>query len=262
MKYNRSAFTLTELLVVIAIIAILAAILFPVFAQAREKARAISCISNLNQIGLAAGMYQQDYDEKYVPSFMYQKPPQSTPDINWWDDLLQPYIKDRQVALCPDRQWEETYTAPRNQWDTVGGIKRKMMSYGVNDLNFFYTFPSAAELAWDDGNHYGFQDQNYQQDCPDQWGGQLGCSVSESAIALPAETIWLFDSTFDEMWADWDNDWNPQAWNHQNQRWSVHSGGYNSLFADGHAKWRHDGSSRLCDFTIQDDCATTPPPGP
>src|SRR5689334_16037020 len=65
MKRSTHAFTLIELLVVIAIIAILAAILFPVFAQAREKARAISCVSNLKQMGLAAIMYAQDYDETY-----------------------------------------------------------------------------------------------------------------------------------------------------------------------------------------------------
>ena len=65
MKHHRHGFTLIELLVVIAIIAILAAILFPVFAQAREKARAISCLSNMRQIGTALMMYVQDYDEVY-----------------------------------------------------------------------------------------------------------------------------------------------------------------------------------------------------
>ncbi len=69
-RTNRSAFTLIELLVVIAIIAILAAILFPVFAQAREKARAISCVSNLKQLTLALLMYVQDYDEMFVPGGM------------------------------------------------------------------------------------------------------------------------------------------------------------------------------------------------
>jgi prepilin-type N-terminal cleavage/methylation domain-containing protein len=66
-RLRHPGFTLIELLVVIAIIAILAAILFPVFAQAREKARAISCLSNLKQAGLAFAMYTQDYDETCVP---------------------------------------------------------------------------------------------------------------------------------------------------------------------------------------------------
>src|SRR2546423_15081069 len=66
-KQRRGAFTLIELLVVIAIIAILAAILFPVFAQAREKARSATCLSNNKQIGLAVAMYLQDYDSTYPP---------------------------------------------------------------------------------------------------------------------------------------------------------------------------------------------------
>ena len=69
MVHRRKGFTLIELLVVIAIIAILAAILFPVFAKAREKARTSSCASNLKQLGLAAMMYVQDYDEKFFPRY-------------------------------------------------------------------------------------------------------------------------------------------------------------------------------------------------
>ena len=73
MKFRNQAFTLIELLVVIAIIAILAAILFPVFAQAREKARQTSCLSNAKQIGLASQMYAQDYDE-ILPETGWQGP--------------------------------------------------------------------------------------------------------------------------------------------------------------------------------------------
>jgi len=101
MKPHRSGFTLIELLVVIAIIAILAAILFPVFAKAREKARAASCLSNMKQINLAVLMYTSDYDEKYPGVRMnYQ--------VNGvgvsWRRLALPYIRNQQIFQCPSNQ--------------------------------------------------------------------------------------------------------------------------------------------------------------
>lgn len=94
MKSSRKiGFTLIELLVVIAIIAILAAILFPVFARARENARRASCMSNEKQIGIAVMQYLQDYDERY----MHQDEGASY----YWFDPLQPYIKSEQVFRCP-----------------------------------------------------------------------------------------------------------------------------------------------------------------
>ena len=93
----RRGFTLIELLVVIAIIAILAAILFPVFARAREKARQASCTSNLKQIALAVLMYAQDYDEKIVSGSGYR-----SQSINW-QCKVQPYIKNWDVFLCPSQ---------------------------------------------------------------------------------------------------------------------------------------------------------------
>ena len=117
-RANRSAFTLIELLVVIAIIAILAAILFPVFARARENARKSSCQSNLKQIGLASMQYAQDYDESLYPHrfnatgknpFLQANGGQFTTaqitgtaqDKIFWVSLLQPYIKSYQVFVCP-----------------------------------------------------------------------------------------------------------------------------------------------------------------
>src|SRR6187551_2940460 len=86
----RSAFTLIELLVVIAVIAILAAILFPVFAQAREKARQASCLSNNKQVVLGVIMYSQDYDEMY-PLGAYNT--DATAPVQMWYDFIEPYIK-------------------------------------------------------------------------------------------------------------------------------------------------------------------------
>ncbi|NUP98382.1 MAG: DUF1559 domain-containing protein [Armatimonadetes bacterium] len=97
---RRRAFTLIELLVVIAIIAILAAILFPVFAKAREKARQSSCGSNLKQLGVGCLQYAQDYDERMPPRY-YRYVPTVAGGPNWCQDLVQPYIKNAQVIMCP-----------------------------------------------------------------------------------------------------------------------------------------------------------------
>jgi prepilin-type N-terminal cleavage/methylation domain-containing protein/prepilin-type processing-associated H-X9-DG protein len=100
-RNGRSGFTLIELLVVIAIIAILAAILFPVFAQAREKARASTCLSNQKQIGLAISMYAQDYDETLPPAVLLD--PNTSLDT-WWEERVAPYVKSGEIGgimTCP-----------------------------------------------------------------------------------------------------------------------------------------------------------------
>ena len=97
------AFTLIELLVVIAIIALLAAILFPVFARARENARRASCQSNLKQIGLGFAQYVQDYDERYPladPGNTNVTPGEAVGSTNYWT-TLQPYLKSTQILSCP-----------------------------------------------------------------------------------------------------------------------------------------------------------------
>jgi len=117
---NPRGFTLIELLVVIAIIAILAAILFPVFAQAREQARKISCVSNVKELALAVQMYTQDYDETYplleAPD-PAAKPP--SPDFQGgsadWHNMVQPYIKNYQIYICPDSPYKQS--DPVNYFD-------------------------------------------------------------------------------------------------------------------------------------------------
>ncbi|BDI29010.1 hypothetical protein CCAX7_10610 [Capsulimonas corticalis] len=125
---SHQGFTLIELLVVIAIIAILAAILFPVFAKAREKARQISCVSNLKQINLAILQYVQDNDESYPYCVNY------LPSGNYlqYEQVFYPYVKSQQVFACPD----DSGTKPPSfgAWPTAGFVDPFHVSYLINSL--------------------------------------------------------------------------------------------------------------------------------
>src|SRR5438093_731821 len=135
-------FTLIELLVVIAIIAILAAILFPVFAQARAKARSAQCLSNLKQIAMATRMYSQDYDEVLVPLYLYSSHPSAgtqptgTPYLLWFEDLLQPYVKSSSVFVCPD--WSNTYTYGRDSLPAGEGAGKRTLRWSYAGNNWHY----------------------------------------------------------------------------------------------------------------------------
>ena len=134
MRANR-AFTLIELLVVIAIIAILAAILFPVFAQSREKARQTSCISNMKQIGTGALMYAQDYDERLPRNWYGNLGMEATTAIGdplnryKWMDAIQPYVKNTGIFVCPSAP-NLTYV-PRTAL-RMGEDTRKYGGYAYN----------------------------------------------------------------------------------------------------------------------------------
>ncbi|NPV49462.1 MAG: DUF1559 domain-containing protein [Armatimonadetes bacterium] len=200
----RRGFTLIELLVVIAIIAILAAILFPVFAKAREKARQTSCLSNIRQIGLAIVMYAQDYDERapnmpcgcnYVPG-----------KAHCWYTPLQAYIKNTQATVCPS-----IATAGRN---VPCGAEIATMTYGLNlgirntpNLGAWKT-PADQLMVAETGSigSNGLLDESgFFSNC----GGE---SYSEN---WPSTCPWRL------IWRARDR----------------HNGGLNVAFFDGHAKW-------------------------
>ncbi len=115
----KKGFTLIELLVVIAIIAILAAILFPVFAQAREKARQTQCLSNIKQIGTAGQMYMQDWDEGLIPY--------NGANYNF-AELMNPYVKNWRMFYCPSAPWKPTPDA-HAFWAVNYGINNWMGLY-------------------------------------------------------------------------------------------------------------------------------------
>ena len=208
---RRRGFTLIELLVVIAIIAILAAILFPVFAKAREKARQSSCLSNLKQIGLACLQYAQDYDEKLPSSYIYCYPATGTA-LLCWPDLIQPYLKSYQLVMCPSFSAGYGYSNLR-----PAGLPNPLLTgYGANESGFAVAGVTGSNPSM----------------------GSNGTGAGLGQIVNSVQLILVYDS------ANLDN-WNPARLDcanpppAANMIYNVprHNDGANYVMADGHAKW-------------------------
>jgi prepilin-type N-terminal cleavage/methylation domain-containing protein len=205
-RCRQRGFTLIELLVVIAIIAILAAILFPVFARARENARRSSCLSNTKQIGIGIMQYTQDYDER-LPIGGFG----GSSDVgDRWREHVQPYIKSTQVFFCPSspESGREAYGINTNLvgWDWARSIAEIPDAAGTSLV---------AEAA---------QIQN-PTDPPQQWKAAAGC-----------DWHWYPPSQWDgsAWWYAWPNgtpNWEKRA------PIGRHFDGTVVNYADGHAKW-------------------------
>lgn len=154
----KRGFTLIELLVVIAIIAILAAILFPVFARAREKARQTSCLSNVKEIGLGILMYVQDYDERAMLHGL--------PNAERWPELVEPYIKNWQIFTCPSRA-ETGYSGGH---DSTVGYAYNYLCSGT-PVHYPHTlsmvkYPSETCIVVDGGYYYLWYTGYYRSAIP------------------------------------------------------------------------------------------------
>jgi prepilin-type N-terminal cleavage/methylation domain-containing protein len=268
---RRRGFTLIELLVVIAIIAILAAILFPVFAQAREKARQTACLSNMKQIGLGLEMYRTDYDSYFPPS---QLGPAG--QLVSWPTMLYPYIKNEQIFVCPSTSKStfsadttlmnvgtprtycaQTKTAPAFGIDTAAD-GTQVKPFLVNGLSYGRNL--IPTNAWKTIGFAGMDKSGFVTT-------GTTFSVAEAQVEDPATTIHIVDAMTGTATAGVDpctqgnsirgiqeeirTDRYPD--NTASKVAHRHSGGFSCVKGDGHAKWHKWGSTKAANWSIQAD---------
>jgi prepilin-type N-terminal cleavage/methylation domain-containing protein/prepilin-type processing-associated H-X9-DG protein len=211
---RQKGFTLIELLVVIAIIAILAAILFPVFAQAREKARSTMCLSNTKQVGLGFMMYFQDYDEQgpigYASGIAW---PNNycghNPALRCWWESITPYIKNEGVFTCP--------SAKRKLTGSIGNSGRQYPTAGLTLTQSYPTSISPGPEA-------------------------VGICPQPARVALFADASIAYGWSAATAFADVDRStvlfpWGDGGPLQPNDGMTRHHGGSNVGYLDGHSKW-------------------------
>jgi len=238
---SSEGFTLNELLVVNAIIAILAAILFPVFAQAREKARAISCLSNTKEVGLAILQYVQDYDEN-VPSGVYLS--NYLPGLAWAGQTY-PYMKNAQVYKCPDDS-----TAP--QPATATTYAKYPSSYAFNYNLPRYASALASQVA-PASTVLGCEDRGDVAEIPvpGEWSGPglpgaqyYQSMASDGLTVIVCEPDGNVPTNFQldtGVLGGWQYHSGaapfPNIWYLRSTFGGRHTDGSNYIAADGHSKW-------------------------
>ncbi len=202
---NKKGFTLIELLVVIAIIAILAAILFPVFAKAREKARQTSCLSNLKQIGLGTMMYAGNYDE-VLPQGGHWVHVGGVRTMMWWGRAIEPYLKNLQILRCPSS------SSTSSGWN-YGFVSQ---TTGYNGGTGTFNLPDGTRV------------------------GSRSSPIALAAVTAPAERVLASDATnFYSVLHYWYRTDSPYPEVGGAYYWidGRHNDGANCCFMDGHAKW-------------------------
>ena len=230
---RRSGFTLIELLVVIAIIAILAAILFPIFAAARERARTASCAANVSQLGKAIKQYAQDYEGTF--------PPIDRPvgvDLHPWLELAVVYVSDVNVAYCPSQRAGSIYSS----------------IWGFNPYLYGYALNSNASLdnALAGGSDWTIRDPSRTLLIADGWWDWFAYDLTEDTTG---------GDPFNPAW--WSN---KVAWRHPKSRQprpagTGGGGGANFCMADGHVKMLRQPTNNTTNGTGGNNPSSCIPPG-
>ncbi|MCC6441877.1 MAG: prepilin-type N-terminal cleavage/methylation domain-containing protein [Armatimonadetes bacterium] len=206
---HRKGFTLIELLVVIAIIAILAAILFPVFAQARERARVATCASNVRQIAMAVRMYVQDNDETFPIFYAYNsRPPAGQPGHKGVEVELMPYVKSSAIFRCPSDTGGPYVPAD------VPGADSYWAAYGSSYRFVHGCFTTIAGESTQNNIPYTFTE-----------------IIRDSDFVVPAETRLMRDEMLSWFGTNEIYGYLPDYF----RQWHSQGGGF--VFADGHAKF-------------------------